>query len=210
MIPEPVAITMLVAEALDELGVPYFVTGSLASAVHGVVRTTAGVDFVAQLEPQHADQLVDMLEAQFYADALAIRGAILQHGSFNMIHKETMFKVDIFVPRDRPYKNMQFERRTEETVASDPPQTACFATAEDTVLAKLERYRAGGEVCEQQWRDVLGVLRAQSDRLDRKYMREWAAKLGLEDLLIQATAEAEPSGGNHGRSGGDQAPQSDR
>ena len=67
-----------------------------------------------------------MIDDQFYADALADRGAILQHGSFNMIHKETMFKVDIFVPKDRPYKNMQFERRTDETLASDPPQTACI------------------------------------------------------------------------------------
>ena len=87
---------------------------------------------------------------------------------------------------------MQFKRRTEETVATNPPRTAYIATAEDTVLARLERYRANSEVTGHQWRDVLGVLRAQGEHMDREYMTEWTAKLGLEDLLVQATTEAGP------------------
>lgn len=37
---EPVEATMLVIHALDDLGVPYVIGGSLASAVHGVMRAT--------------------------------------------------------------------------------------------------------------------------------------------------------------------------
>ena len=40
MLPEPVAVTLLVIEALEGLGVPYLIGGSLASAVHGVARAT--------------------------------------------------------------------------------------------------------------------------------------------------------------------------
>lgn len=194
MIPEPVAITLRVVEALNELQAPYFITGSLASAVHGVVRTTVDVDIVVQLQPHHAELLTQRLDDQFYADPQAIRSAILRRSSFNLIHMESMFKVDIFVPEDRPYKDAQFERRKQEVVATEPARSAYVATAEDTILAKLEWYRAGGDVSERQWRDVLGVLRAQRDQLDLDYLKRWAAELGIEDLLDEAFADAELDG----------------
>lgn len=195
MIPEPVAITLRVVEALNELEAPYFITGSLASAVHGVVRTTVDVDLVVQLQPDHAELLTQRLDDQFYAKPQAIRSAILRRSSFNLIHMETMFKVDIFVPEDRPYKDAQFERRKQEVVATEPARSAYIATAEDTVLAKLEWCRAGGEVSDLQWRDVLGVLRAQGDQLDTDYLIRWATELGIAGLLDEAFADAGLDGG---------------
>jgi hypothetical protein len=83
-------------------------------------------------------------------------------------------------------------------IATDPERTAYVASAEDTVLTKLEWYRMGGEdfgelsraVSEQQWRDVLGVLKVQGERLDLAYLRRWAAALSVADLLEQALAQA--------------------
>jgi hypothetical protein len=102
-----------------------------------------------------------------------------------------MFKVDVFVAKGRPYDRAQFERRKERVVATDPEQTAYVASAEDTVLTKLEWYQLGGQVSERQWRDVLGVLEAQGDRLDMAYLRRWSAELGVADLLDRALAEAQ-------------------
>jgi hypothetical protein len=65
-----------------------------------------------------------------------------------------------------------------------------FASAEDTVLTTLEWYRLGGETSERQWRDVIGVLRVQQDRLDISYMHQWAVALGVHDLLERAITEA--------------------
>jgi hypothetical protein len=190
MLPEPIATTLLVIDALEALGVPYFIGGSLASAVHGVLRATLDADLIADLRLEHTEPLARALGNAFYVDAEAIRDAIRHQSSFNLIHLETMFKVDIFVLKRRPFDEAQFARRAAQVVATDPERTAYIASAEDTILAKLEWYRLGGQVSEQQWRDVLGMLKVQSDRLDYEYLHHWATQLNVADLLEHALSEA--------------------
>ena len=187
---EPIAVTLLVIDALDALGVPYLIGGSLASAVHGVLRATLDTDLVADLRLEHAEPLARALGGTFYVDAESIREAVLHQRSFNVIHLETMFKVDVFVVKKRPFHHSQMERRMAQVIATDPDRTAYVATAEDTILAKLEWYRMSGDVSEQQWRDVLGVMKVQADRLDLAYLRQWAAQLNISDLLERAIKEA--------------------
>ena len=190
MIPEPIAVTLLVTEAMEKLGVRYFIGGSFASTVHGQVRTTLDTDVVAELRPEHVALLVEALGAAFYADAATMHDAISHRRSFNLIHLATMFKVDVFVARHRAFDRAQMERRIRQVVVTAPQRTAYVATAEDIILAKLERYRQGGGVSERQWRDVLGVMQVQSARLDHGYLRHWGAELGVTDLLEQALTEA--------------------
>jgi len=189
MITEPLAVTLLVAEALEQLEVPYLIGGSLASAVHGVVRATLDSDLVAELQSAHVAPFVTALGDAFYADPEAITEAIQHRASFNVIHHETMFKVDVFISRGRPFDRAQFQRRMVQVVSADPERTAYFASAEDTLLAKLEWYRLGGEVSERQWRDVLGVLQVQRDTLDLAYLRQWAITLSVADLFERAWRE---------------------
>lgn len=179
-----------VLRTLRELGVRHYVGGSIASSAHGVARASIDADVVAELRAEHASLLVSSLRAEYYVPEARVSDAILRRGSFNVIHLETMVKVDVFVSRDRPFDRRALERaRLEEPVAQGVTPLP-LATAEDTVLAKLEGYRKGGESSERQWTDVLGVLRAGGEALDRPYLVSGAVELGVADLLERALGAA--------------------
>jgi hypothetical protein len=100
-----------------------------------------------------------------------------------------MFKVDIFIPKERPVDQQRLNRRISEKVADDSDEQICILSPEDTILAKLDWFRLGGEVSERQWRDILGVMKTQQAALDTDYLKQWAENLGVSDLLQQALAE---------------------
>jgi hypothetical protein len=178
-----------VIEALDGLEVAYFVGGSVASAAYGTPRATLDADVVADLQVAHVPPFVEALQDRFYVDRPMIEDAIRRRGSFNVLSLATMFKVDVFVLKDRPFDRSQMERRRKLAIGPDAAPVF-VASAEDIILSKLEWYRLGNEISDRQWGDVLGVLRVQAGQLDHAYLRRWAGELAVSDLLQRALDQA--------------------
>ena len=188
---EPVYVTLLVINAFEILGIPYLIGGSFASTSYGRVRTTRDVDIVASIEQKHVDAFLKALDHAFYADEEMIRQAISHRTSFNLIHQETVFKVDVFLPKKRLFDQQQFARRVKRVIDKDSAREVYFASAEDTILAKLEWYRLGGEVSEQQWQDVQSIFQQRFDQLDIDYLKELAESMQITDLLGQLLDESQ-------------------
>jgi hypothetical protein len=190
MVADPVEAALLVVEILEELGISYAIGGSVASSLHGETRTTQDADIVADMNPSHVGPFVQRLGDRFYADEETIREAVCGRRMFNVIHLGSVFKVDIHPTRAETLSRQQLARRKRELIRVDPDRFAYIVSPEDIVLQKLEWYRLGGGVSDQQWRDVLGVLKVQADRLDRDYLQRLAESFDLADLLRQALQEA--------------------
>jgi len=189
MAESPAELVPLVAAILGRLGIAYLIGGSLASAAHGIARTTADADLVIDLRPDQIDLLARELEAGFYVSRDAMREAVHDHRSFNAVHLDSLFKIDFFVLGTGPFDREEFERRSLQAIDEGGRIRLMLKTPEDTILRKLEWFRKGGEVSEQQWKDVLGVLAVSRDRLDNAHLDRWAAELGVADLLAKARAE---------------------
>lgn len=187
---DAITVTLLVTTCLEKLGVSYFIGGSMASTLYGMVRTTQDADIIADLQMAHALGFVNALRDHFYIDEMMIINAIHQRSSFNIIHRSSMFKVDIFLPADSYFTKMQFSRAKQEVVSNDPELKAWVTSPEDILLAKLSWYRLGGNVSERQWRDVIGILKVQKDNLDYAYLASMAQRLNLTDLFAKAKVQA--------------------
>lgn len=187
-LPEPIVVTLIVIDVLDQLNIPYVIGGSLASTQYGTARSTFDSDLVVMMDESHVLPFVSKLQSAFYADELMAIDAIRHKSSFNIIHLETMFKVDLFVAKEDIFDRAQFERRVPHPIAEESQRTIFILSAEDTILAKLKWYQMGGEQSERQWLDVLGVVKVQGDRLDFDYLNKMAVELEVEELLARISS----------------------
>ena len=188
--PDPYAIAARVSEALDALSVPHVIVGSLASIAFGEPRLTRDGDLVADLTLEQVAAFVGAVSSDFFVDDVAIREAVRTQGHFNILHRATMFKIDVFLNARSPFGREGIRRAVR--IERDGHRLP-VATAEDSLLAKLRWYRLGNEVSDQQWRDILGVLLVQGDALDNAYLDRWAAELGVADLLARARDVVNPT-----------------
>lgn len=174
----------LLAGALHQLGIRFYVVGGIASSTHGQTRFTEDVDLVMELRPDQVLPLKAVLGPDFEVDEVTLLEAATHNRSDNLFYLPDFTRFDVYLPAPSAFVRSQLERRQILELAEgvDIP----IATAEDTLLAKLLWYRRGEEHSQKQWQDVLGIIRLRGAELDRSYLDVWAANLDVTDLLARA------------------------
>lgn len=177
-----------VVRILDELGIEYMITGSLASSLHGEPRSTHDIDVVVSIMPSDVDALVDSFpRSDYYLDREQAMEAISRQSMFNLIDLREGGKVDFWTLTDEPFDRSRFARKQVEEVLD---LSLSVSSPEDTILMKLRwALQSGGS--EKQFTDALRVYEVQSDALDVDYLNRWAAELQVEDLWHKLRAAAD-------------------
>jgi len=172
-------------EKLGRQDIPYMLSGSVSSSLHGQPRATKDVDIVITPTEEQVLNFAQTLGETYYVSLDAVREAFAHNSTFNVIDNQSGWKADFIIRKDRPFSEKEFERRC----AAKIKQLDVWVTSpEDIILSKLEW--AKDSQSEQQFRDALGVAMVQWDRLDKDYLHKWAKKLQVESSLKQLLKEA--------------------
>lgn len=179
---EELEVLKSVARRLDDLGIPYMVTGSMAMNYYAVPRMTRDIDIVVELTGGDVDRLCELFGGEFYVDREAVRRAVQERGIFNLIHEASVIKVDLVVRKESAYRREEFARR--RRIRLDAEELWIVAP-EDLILSKLDWARESRS--EVQLADVRNLL-ASVPNLDEAYLGRWTGQLGLEALYREVRA----------------------
>jgi len=178
-----------VIEAFECLGIRHYLSGSIACSIHGLPRGAQDIDFLADIQLEHVCPLIDHLQAAYTINAQALRDAIAQRNAFTLLHLSSLVKVDIMLPRGTAFDSL-VSQRAQQLSLIEGYKPLWIASPEDVVLLGLEWYRDGEATADDQWNDILGVLKVQAPTLDLTYLRHVAQTLNISGLLEQAFIDA--------------------
>jgi len=159
----------------ERLGIAYMLTGSMAMINYAMMRMTNDIDIVMELSAADADRIINEFEPDYYVPHGRVRDAISRKFMFNILHQETLVKVDCVMRKDNEFQKTAFAHRRKIDFSGFD---VWIIGKEDLILSKLNWAKTTRS--EMQMRDVASILR---NGYDKKYVEDWALSLGVEDLL---------------------------
>jgi len=164
------------ANTLEELGIPYLVTGSVATIAYGEPRFTNDIDVVVKMFSHQVPAFCAAFPADdFYISPDAVEEAIDRNSQFNILHPTSGLKIDVMVAEDTEFNHSRFSRAKSLKIA--PSREVSFASPEDVIIKKLVFFHDGGS--DKHLRDIRGVLAVLGDDIDREYIERWVNVFGL-------------------------------
>lgn len=165
-----------VVKRFDDLGIEYFLVGSLATMYYGRARFTQDVDLVVRINARQVVRFENLfpLEEYYCPPREVLHDEVLRRGSFNLIHQESGIKVDVVLDKETEFYESEFARRRKLTIA--PDLEVFIASPEDLILQKLAYFHEGRS--EKHLDDIRGVL--VNIEIDEAYINEWVERLNLK------------------------------
>ena len=166
---------------LEQLKIPYMISGSVAVNFYGISRLTHDVDLIVELSPVKIKPLVKSLQNEFYASTEAATEALMHQTMFNAIHHETNLKVDFWIIKRDAYDILRFNRRQKHKLKN---QLLNFISPEDLIIVKLSWYKKTN--FPKHFEDTVGVIAVQGEKLDSAYLNKWTKEKSVWQTLQKA------------------------
>ena len=182
---ETLLVLKSITQALEQAGIPYMLSGSMAMNYYAQPRMTRDIDLIVAIQIADVPRLAAELGEDYYFDEQTAEAAIADERLFNLLHYPSLLKIDCVVRKSLPYRTEEFSRRRRVDFAGFP---VWIVSAEDLVLSKLYWLRESRS--EMQFRDVRNLINAVPS-LDGIYLRHWADHLGIRPLLEEVMTQHE-------------------
>lgn len=163
-----------VSARLERAGIEYMLTGSMAMNYYAQPRMTRDIDVVVALTRADAPRVVQLFSPDYYVSAEAVESSIAHQSIFNLIHQQSVIKVDCIVRKGIAYRQSEFARRARIRIEDFE---TWIVSKEDLILSKL--YWARDSRSELQMRDVKNLILTGCDRA---YIEQWTHELGVHTL----------------------------
>ncbi len=167
---------------LERIGVPYMITGGVASVIYGDPRFTRDIDVVLALGRPDVPRLAAEFQGgDFYVpptEVLETEAARAQGGHFYIIHRDTALRADVYLVGDDPLHAWAFGRRRRMGFEAIE---IWVAPLEYVVLRKLQYFEASKS--DRHLRDIAMMLRISEEILDAEALQGWLAELHLTDAF---------------------------
>jgi hypothetical protein len=192
---ELLAVMLPARRALEDLRVPYYLAGSIASSLHGMQQLAQDIDLVVDLDEQTLPSLFAVLGQHYLLEEGEARKAVRARTSFPLVHLDSLMKVDVVLPKPEAFETFMRQLIRCSTLDEHSPPNP-LASATEMLLFKVQRYqrdeqaRTDGMQDDAEWNDILGMLKVQGPDLDLPLLEEWAGTLGMKDTWQRALVNA--------------------
>lgn len=170
-----------ISRKFEQAGIAYMLTGSMALNYYAQPRMTRDIDVVIAIAPRDVQRVIDLFRADYYVSEQSIRESLAQESIFNLIHNESVIKVDCIVRKRSKYRKVEFERRQKISILNF---TTYIVSKEDLIISKL--FWARDSRSELQLSDVKNLL---ATGFDADYLKRWTRELKLDSLLEECLHE---------------------
>jgi hypothetical protein len=169
--------------------IAYYMQGTVANSLYGLQRAAFDVYFVADLHVEHINALLRQLTSVYAIDEQMIRDAIATRTAFDVLHIASLVKVRVSLTQNNDYQQSILQR-LQNHILLENGFSVSVASPEDIILTQLLEYQANRKFADDQWNEILGVLKVQGSTLDFAYMNRWAGELRVSDLLKMGYTDA--------------------
>ena len=162
-----------VVNRLEQAGIAYMLTGSMAMNYYAVPRMTRDIDIIIEMQKEDGHRIFTLFEKDYYISEEGIKDALKHNTAFNIINNQSIVKIDFIIKKKSEYRLTEFNRR--KKVKIDGFQVY-IVSIEDLIISKL--IWAKDSNSSVQTSDVENLM---NQEIDKEYLEFWKRELGIGD-----------------------------